>query len=956
MDYYYDYSLVVLSIFLAIMASFASLSLASRIGHIGDKKIYLWITGGAIAMGLGIWSMHFIGMLAFHLSIELVYDTKLTLISVFIAIASSGVALLVRKFLSATKVVLYLSSIAFGLGISAMHYTGMAAIMVQPAIRYNPYIVAISIAIAISTSFFALRFIFYKNVPGTIFYKNNFIAAIIMGIAIAGMHYTAMEAAYFAPDSICTYKPGDLRGDILALSITVLTIFILTLTIIPLVFEVKLSEKNALMVYHLQEHNRTLEKKAEEMAHSMTETIRKMAERDRTLAAIIEQTNEAIITIDADLRITSWNNSAKNIYGYTEEEVLGEKIKRIIVEYNKEALPKDFVEHKSEILDIRVHRKKDGERLYVIVNKSERYDDENRSNGSILIIRDVSEFYETQKRLILWGAAYRNSSDGILITDRHNHIISANQSFSSITGFSEDEVLGKTPAMLSSGRHDSDFYKGLWRELNSNGFWMGEIWNRRKSGEIFPERLSIKAIKDENNELMNYVAIFQDIAQEKKKEEEIHNLAYFDQLTKLPNRILMNDRLRQALTHANRIGRKAGIMFLDLDRFKNVNDVLGHFAGDQLLIETARRLEGCVRADDTVCRQGGDEFILILQEVNSNDDLAHIAKKLIEAIETEYHIEKEAISISTSIGISIYPDDGMEANDLIKRADMALYAAKSSGRNQYQFYTQEMNKHINEKMKIENDLSKAIHENALEIVFQPQVELDSEKIVGVEALIRWNHPQLGEIDTGKFISIAEETGLILELDRWMIVEMCRKIVDWNNRYSGLGEIRFSINLSGAEIGNKQFLKTVAAALSEYKIAKHAIEFEITETTLMQDMVHSQDVLSQLSLMGVSIAIDDFGTGYSSLSYLKTLPIDTLKIDKSFIKNIEKEPNERKITEAIINLARTMEIEIIAEGVETKAQAQFLLGAGCKIVQGYYYYPPLAESDFLDLVVKQKETA
>ncbi len=952
MIYYYDYSLVVLSVFLAIMASFASLSLGSRIDLIEGRKIYLWITGGAFAMGFGIWSMHFVGMLAFHLSVELVYDTGLTLASVFIAVISSGVALLLIKFFRRTKKVLYAASVLFGLGISAMHYTGMAAIPILPPIRYNVTFVTLSVVIAIVTSFFALRFVFEKNTSGTIFHKNNFIAALMMGFAIAGMHYTAMQAAYFSDNSICTIRDNALNSEFMALVITLLTVFILTLTIIPLAFEVKLSEKKAFLVDHLQKHNNDLEKKAEAMALSMTKAFREMAERDRTLATIIEQTNEAIVTVDKENKITSWNNAAHKIYGYREKEVLGKDLDTIIVTCKDEQLPDLPGEKEFEILEIVTHRRKNGTPVYVTINETPRYDDNRKFNGKILIIRDVSGFHQSQRQLILWGAAFRNSNDGILITDRENRIISANHSFFVITGYREEEVLGKKPSILSSGRHDSEFYRKMWENLEKNESWNGEIWNKTKSGEVFPERLSIKAIKNEKGEVLNYVAIFRDIATEKKKEEEIHQLAYYDQLTSLPNRTLMHDRLQQALSHANRVGKKVGIMFLDLDRFKNVNDMLGHVAGDVLLIETAVRLKKCIRADDTLCRQGGDEFILILQEINSGDDLAMVAEKLIESISQDYQIDHESVSITTSIGVSVYPDDGIDSEELIKRADMAMYAAKSGGRNQYQFYTAEMNRQVHEKMQIEKELARAIRENTLDIVFQPQIYMQNGELFGAEALLRWNHPELGAIPPSKFITIAEETGLIIELDKWMIGEIVKRIVQWKKELKKFPKLRFSCNLSGAEIDNESFLINVASLLKKSKIPANTLEFEITETTLMRDMVHTHDVLSRLNNMGILVAIDDFGTGYSSLSYLKTLPIDTLKIDRSFIVNIENDENERKITEAIINLAHTLEIEVIAEGVETLGQTALLTEYGCKIAQGYYYHQPLSEKEFLNLLTSQ----
>ncbi len=549
----------------------------------------------------------------------------------------------------------------------------------------------------------------------------------------------------------------------------------------------------------------------------------------------------------------------------------------------------------------------------------------------------------SRRSLHLAERVLESSMEGILITDADGIIESVNPAFTRVTGYSSEEVVGQNPSLLSSGRHDHTFYETMWRKLRSEGHWQGEIWNRRKSGEIYPELLTITAIIDEKGALSHYAALFNDITELKESEERIKHLAYYDPLTGLPNRRLLNDRLRVAIAHAHRAHGRLGILFIDLDRFKRINDSLGHNTGDDLLKGVAGRLLTCVREDDTVARMGGDEFIIILSELGDPEDTAVAARRVIEELKQPQLIQGKELVVTCSIGISIYPEDGLTSDVLLRNADTAMYRAKEVGRNSYQLYTPAMNARSLEHLALETGLRRAVERGELRVFYQPVVSAGSHRLVGAEALLRWQHPEMGLIPPGDFIPIAEESGLIIPIGEWVLRSACRQLMQW--RQQGRRDFTIAVNLSPRQFREPGFVEMVKHALATEGGDPRGLELELTETMLMEQARENVVKLRELREMGIGIALDDFGTGYSSLSYLKRFAIDKLKIDRSFVRDIERSAEDGAIVSAVITLARSLGLQVVAEGVEEAHQATTLHRYGCDLLQGFLFGQPVPVEQF-----------
>lgn len=589
-----------------------------------------------------------------------------------------------------------------------------------------------------------------------------------------------------------------------------------------------------------------------------------------------------------------------------------------------------------------------GEREHVVSCEGEVTRDENGRatyvQGTVL---DITERKKTEAGLRLLASVFAHSPDGILITDDKMNILEVNPAFSTITGYTPEDALGKTPRILSSGLHDKQHYQAIWRSLSTTGHWQGEMTDRRKNGESYTEWLTISSVHDSDNRLVNYVGVFKDITEKKAAEQRITHLAYYDFLTELANRRLFEDRLEQTLRLARRKDRSVALLYIDLDRFKPINDSLGHKAGDLLLIQVARRLQEEVRESDTVARLGGDEFGIVLDSV-TQVSTSHIAKKIIGRIGDAFDIEGNEVFIGASIGISMFPNDGTDLNALMKHADIAMYRAKEQGRNNYQFFLPVMNAGAEERMVIENALRYAVEREELEVYYQPQVRLSDGEIVGVEALLRWRHPDLGTVSPARFIPIAEETGLIGRLGEWVLEQACRQRQFWEGEVAD--GFRVAVNLSARQF-NTNIVGMVEAVLSRTGIAAGNLELEITESMVMEDSDSSVELLNSLSALGVHLAMDDFGTGYSSLGYLKRFPLHKLKVDRAFITGLPDDEGDAAITKAVIAMAKSLGLRVIAEGTETLDQIRFLQEIGCDEVQGYYCSRPLPADELFGLLQK-----
>lgn len=549
---------------------------------------------------------------------------------------------------------------------------------------------------------------------------------------------------------------------------------------------------------------------------------------------------------------------------------------------------------------------------------------------------DLAKENDQQRRLA--QMVFRSTAEGIAVTDANANIVEVNPAFEAITGYTRDEVIGHNPSVLQSGRQDREFYAGMWQALLATGQWRGEVWNRRKSGEIYPEWLTISAVKNGTGATSHYVGVFSDISSVKQAQEQIEFLAHHDALTRLPNRALLLERLQHGLTHARRHGQRLAVMLLDLDRFKNVNDSLGHTVGDELLQEIARRISAQIRADDTLARLGGDELGLLLEDERSITGIEAVARKLLGVLAAPVVIAEHALTVTASIGISVFPGDGEDAGTLLKNADGAMYEAKKKGRNGYAFFAPELAAGALERLVMESALRAAVARNELVLYYQPQVELASGRVVGVEALVRWCHPELGLVPPAQFVPLAEEIGVIGEIGLWVLDEACAQMARWQAQ--GLAVPRVAVNLSAQQLRNDALVDAVAAALRRHGLQAQQLELELTESMIMEQPELARRVLEGLRMLGVQVAVDDFGTGYSSLAYLKLLELDRLKIDQSFVRDIGTDPNDEAITRAVIALANSLGLETVAEGVEHDSQVDFLRAEGCDAAQGYHFGRPL----------------
>lgn len=558
------------------------------------------------------------------------------------------------------------------------------------------------------------------------------------------------------------------------------------------------------------------------------------------------------------------------------------------------------------------------------------------------ITRDVTVEKRIEAELRLAQAAFEHTAEGIVITDAETRIVAVNKAFTAITGYSESDLLGKTPRLWQSKRHNGAVYKDLWAAIRTTGQWRGELWNRRKNGEIFPALENVSAIRDRDGQILNYVAVVSDISGVKQFEKQLFQLAHHDALTQLPNRLLFTDRVDHAIAHAHREDYRLAVLFIDLDRFKNINDSLGHAVGDQLLCEVASRLTAAVRENDTVARLGGDEFVVALEHIDSPACAAMVAEALVVALSEPVRVDEHELFITPSIGISIYPDDAKSTDDLIRHADAAMYHAKRMGRNRYQFYSRSLTQEILEKVRLETQLRLTLKRSELEVFYQPQINLLDGTVSGAEALVRWRHPEIGLISPTKFIPLAEESGIICQIGEFVLREACQQAKTWLDQ--GRSFTRIAVNVSGQQLHDSDLVELVSQTLAETGLEPRYLELEITETVVMQQTEKTLRILQGLRALGVTLAVDDFGTGYSSLGYLKRLPVHRLKIDRSFVVDVPHDHNDA-IIRAIAAMARSLGLDLIAEGVETAAQHAFLAAEGCQTGQGYRFGKPVPPEEF-----------
>ncbi len=578
-----------------------------------------------------------------------------------------------------------------------------------------------------------------------------------------------------------------------------------------------------------------------------------------------------------------------------------------------------------------------------------QYMDQGIEKVFVAAVLDITLRKQAEEKLRLASSVFDSTLEAIMITDVSGIIQSVNPAFTAITGFQPEEAYGRTPRILKSGRHDLKFYKSFWKSIIHDHHWQGEIWNRRKNQEIYPSWLNISAIKNDEGKVTRFVSVFSDITKIKQSEEQLNFLAYHDSLTGLPNRLLFQDRLHQAISYADRHNQLVGLIFLDLDRFKLINDTLGHDIGDLVLQEVTERLKCCIRESDTIARLGGDEFTIILPNVRHEKNVSKVAKETLERMAKVFTLEGHELFVSASIGISIYPQDSADQETLIKNADLAMYHAKDQGRNNYQSYNDTMTKTSIHKLKLGTSLRQALKKDEFVLYYQPQIDLSTGQVMAMEVLTYWNH-QDGQIPPGDFIPLTEETSLILPISEWILEKACIQNKAWQDK--GLRHVSIAINLSVIQFQQENLLEVIDTTLEKTGLDPHFLELEITESVLIQKMEKTIFLLEELKKRGVQIAINDFGMGYSSFNYLKRLPIDKLKIDRSFIEHVASDQDEAAITKAIISLGHDMNLQVVAVGLETREQMDFLSQYSCDRAQGYYFSRPLLPDQLIDILDRQ----
>ena len=719
------------------------------------------------------------------------------------------------------------------------------------------------------------------------------------------------------------------------------------------VVEAELVAKNGVKTaYHFT--GRRIEREGEPVLVGMGIDIaeRKKAEQKtevmlRRHQTLMKSTLEGIHVMDMQGNIVEANETFCEMLGYTNIEMAGLNVADWDAQWSREELMERFkklIRIDGALFETR-HRRKDGSLIDVEVSTTGAEID-----GQLFLYassRDISQRKKVEEGQRIAAVTF-DTQEAIMITTPEGIILRVNQAFYEITGYSKEEVVGQNPRIFQSGRHDAAFYKAMWDALLTTGKWSGEVWDKRKDGTVFPKMTTITAVYDENRKLTHYVAVFRDISNRKKSEQEIHQLAFYDPLTALPNRRLLMDRLHQALALSARNGRYGALLFLDLDHFKNVNDTRGHAAGDLLLIEASRRLQTCVREGDSVARLGGDEFVVLLEGLDSGADEAAsltelVAEKIRLELDQPYVLNDFECHLTVSIGIGLFINHQESAENLLQHADVAMYQAKSAGRNAIRFFDPQMQATLEARASMEADLRHALEKKQFCLHYHIQVD-NLQRSLGAEVLLRWDHPRRGQISPMQFIPLAEESGLIVPVGLWVLKAVCMQLREWQ-KDALTRDLTLSVNVSAKQFRQPDFALQVQRVLQESGAKPSHLKLELTESTVLENVEDTIAKMRELKLLGVSFSMDDFGTGYSSLQYLKRLPLDQIKIDQSFVRDIVSDPNDAAIVQTIIAMTEVLGLNVIAEGVETVEQFEFLEHHGCHAFQGYLFSTPVPIEQF-----------
>lgn len=943
----WDFHLVLLSVLVAVVGSFAALTHAQRMRLSAGRVAALWMLVGGFTLGVAVWAMHFIGMLAMRLPIPVGYDLTLTLLSLIAAIAA---ALLCFQVLRAPVVSIrriVVSGVLMGAGVSAMHYTGMAALSMNPAIGYDPPIVALSVAVATAASWGALLLMYQGDRLRLHPLLRFGLGAIVMGLAISGMHYTAMMGTGFAAGSLCATRENFIDPHVLAAMVSLTSFLWFGGGLIATLFDQRIARQNAHALAELEIKHKQLLEQSEAHASEMNRFLRESGER---LHMTLRCAPDAVFICEQDGRIVYANDNAIEMTGRSREELLGMTAFDLVPadwrERYRQQSRQILVENKRHVFEIRMVRK-DGSKIPMELNAvllpngrvygscrdiSERKQAEAKLKASEAYAKRMLEELQHQKYALDQHAI-------VATTDVRGAITYANEKFCEISGYTQEELIGQNHRLLNSGVHPAGFFREMFHTIAAGKVWSGEICNRAKDGSLYWVMTTIVPYLNEAGKPTQYIAIRADITERKKAEQRVHQLAFYDALTNLPNRRLLHDRLRHEMNSGARSGRYGALLFLDLDQFKTLNDTQGHDIGDQMLVQVAHRLQSCVREEDTVARLGGDEFVVVLGGLSAVADEAanqseQVAEKIRIALSQPYLLRDYQHHTSSSIGICLFHGHLESAEGLFKHADTAMYQAKTAGRNTIRFYDPAMQASIEARADMEGELRLALERQQFRLYYQIQVDALGRPI-GAEVLLRWAHPERGLVSPAQFIPLAEESGLIVPIGQWVLQTACAQLKAWQHD-ALTRDLALAVNVSARQFRQADFVAQVQRVLQESGAKPSHLKLELTESTVLEKVEETIGKMRDLKMLGLSFSMDDFGTGYSSLSYLKKFPVDYVKIDQSFIKDVAQDPDATSLVAAIIQMTHSLDLKTIAEGIETEEQWKLLRLLKCDMAQGFYF--------------------
>jgi diguanylate cyclase (GGDEF)-like protein/PAS domain S-box-containing protein len=952
-------SLVGLSVLVAMIGSFAALTHAQRMRESTGGVAALWMLIGGFTLGLSIWSMHFIGMLALHLPIPVALDQTLTLTSALPAIAAALFGFWVVRENRVSRTRIMVSGLLMGACFSLMHYMGMAALKMYPAISYNPLIFSLSVMIAVVAAWATLLMMYQGDRIKLRPLLRFVLGGVIMGSTISGMHYIAMLGTIIQPGSLCLSGVSSIEPRILSMLVSVTALFWFAGGIFASFYDRRMAQQNVRALEALEQEHLRLQADTEQRAREMTQSLR---ESEMRLRMTLKYAPDAVFIFKRDGLIVYVNDSVLKLLGHSRKDLYNMTVFDLVPKdlqgIYRQGVRKILADSERHIMEIRL-LKKHGRKIPMELNAVLLPD--GRVYGSC---RDITErklaqraLQDTQENL---QRLLNSVAEGIYGLDNEGLCTFVNEAFLRILGYEDaGGIVGKNMHELIHHTHaDGSPYlaKGCrvyqaFRErqdihVDDEVFW------RHDGTVVSVEYWSHPIIK--NGRVLGAVVTFLDITERKLAEQKIHQLAFFDALTGLPNRRLLMDRLSQAFAVSDRNDCYGALMFLDLDHFKTLNDSRGHDVGDLLLIEVARRLQGCVREGDSVARLGGDEFVVVLELLSSNENQAVLQAELVgekirAALNLPYQLNQYAHHTTPSIGIVLFKGHGASIDNLLKHADVAMYRAKDEGRNGIRFYAAEMQATIEAHVQLVDELHSALDKQQFRLYYQVQVD-SRRRPIGAEVLLRWEHPERGLVSPLEFIPLAEETGLILPLGLWVLQTACAQLKIWQGDEL-TRDLVLAVNVSASQFRQSDFVAEVQRVLTQTGANPSRLKLELTESIVLKNVEDTIQRMRELKILGVSFAMDDFGTGYSSLQYLKRLPLDQIKIDQSFVRDITTDPNDRAIVQTVIAMTETMGLNVIAEGVETEAQLEFLDLRGCHAFQGYLFSKPVPLNAFEALLLK-----